>query len=49
MQRFFASLRMTNRRNHNQNLKKNYTGTATFSMISFSTWSDCSDFFKVEA
>jgi hypothetical protein len=26
-----------------------YTGTGTFSMISFSTWSDCSDFFRVEA
>lgn len=26
-----------------------YTGTATFSMMSFSTWSDCSDFFNVEA
>jgi hypothetical protein len=26
-----------------------YTGTGTFSTISRSTWSDCSDFFSVEA
>jgi len=26
-----------------------YTGTVTLSTISLSTWSDCSDFFSVEA
>jgi hypothetical protein len=26
-----------------------YTGTGTFSTISRSTWSDCSDFLRVEA
>ena len=29
--------------------RTSYTGTATFSTISFTTWSDCSDFFSVDA